>query len=202
MPATCREAQVQARAEAWLRRATADAKDLPPQVQERWCVSFEEARETADKDTAECRRFLLRPNRSLTTNGMLALFGAVTLIAAVFATGFALAGAWWVAPFAGLETAAVGAVLYLLHRHAGDGECIEIEGRRVRIVRTCGARRERHEFERYWTRARLAPGAGWQPSRLTLGSHGRHVEVGAWLNEDERRRLAGRLIQLLGPAAA
>jgi len=177
-----------------------DARDLPPQAQKRWRVSFEEARETAGEETAGHCHVLLRPNRSLTTNGMLALFGAVALLATVLATGFALAGAWLVAPFAGLEAAAVGVVLYLLHRHADDYERIDIEGRRVRIVQLRGSVQARYEFERYWARVRLTPGAGWQPSRLTLGSHGRHVEIGAWLDETERRRLAGRLARLLGPA--
>ena len=37
---------------------------------------------------------------------------------------------------------------------------------------------------------------GW-PSRLLVGSHGREVEVGAFLNEDERQALARRLMELL-----
>lgn len=31
---------------------------------------------------------------------------------------------------------------------------------------------------------------GWYPSRLTIRSHGREVEVGRCLNEEERERLA------------
>ncbi len=163
-------------------------------------MGFEKARETAGEDTADRCHLLLRPNRSLTTHGMMALFGAVAVAAAVLGLGFALAGAWLVAPFAGLEAVAVGVVLYLLHRHAGDYECIDIEGRRVHVVQSRAGTQTRHEFERYWTRARLMPGGGWRPSRLTVGSHGRHVEIGAWLDEAGRRRLAGRLTRLLGPA--
>jgi uncharacterized membrane protein len=162
-------------------------------------VSNADARETAGEDDADRCRILLRPNRSLTTKGMLALFGAFALIAAVIATGFALAGAWLVAPFAGLEVAVAGMVLHLLHRHAGDYERIDIEGRRVRVVQRRGKAEARHDFERYWAQVRLARGQGLRPSRLSIGSHGRFVEVGATLDEDARRELAQRLRRLLGP---
>lgn len=127
----------------------------------------------------------------------MALFGAFALL--VIGTGFALAGAWLIAPFAGLEVAVAGMALYLLYRHAGDYERIDIEGHRVHIARRCGNREVRHDFERYWTRARLVHGEGLRPSRLWIGSHGRFVEVGATLDEDARRQLAQRLRRLPGP---
>jgi len=37
----------------------------------------------------------------------------------------------------------------------------------------------------------------WYPSRLLIRSHGRAVEVGTFLNEEERRRLAEELAQNL-----
>ncbi len=162
-------------------------------------MSNADARETAGEDEADRCHILLRPNRSLTTKGMLALFGAFALLAAILATGFALAGAWLVAPFAGLEVAVAGMVLYLLYRHAGDYERIDIEGQHVRIVQRRGKAETRHDFERYWAQARLERAAGLQPSRLSVGSHGRFVEIGASLDEDARRQLAQRLRRLLGP---
>ncbi len=162
-------------------------------------MSNEDAREIAGESEADCCHILLRPNRSLTTKGMLALFGAFALLAAIIGTGFALAGAWLVAPFAGLEVAVAGMALYLLYRHAGDYECIDIEGRRVRIARRRGSREVRYDFERYWTRVRLARSEGLRPSRLSIGSHGRFVEIGATLDEDARWQLAQRLRRLLGP---
>jgi len=90
-------------------------------------------------------------------------------------------------------------VLCLLYRHAGDYERIDIEGHRVCIARRCGSRELRHDFERYWTRVRLARSEGLRPSRLSIGSHGRFVEIGATLDEDARRQLARRLRRLLGP---
>lgn len=162
-------------------------------------MSNEDARETAGEDEADRCCILLRPNRSLTTKGMLALFGAFALLAAIIGTGFALAGAWLVVPFAGLEVAVAGMVLYLLYRHAGDYERIDIEGRHVRVVQRRGKVETRHAFERYWAQARLVRGTSMRPSRLWIGSHGRFVEIGAALDEDARRQLAQRLRRLLEP---
>ncbi|TAM44471.1 MAG: DUF2244 domain-containing protein [Gammaproteobacteria bacterium] len=72
--------------------------------------------------------------------------------------------------------------------------------RAARAHRAAARNREvRHDFERYWTRVRLARSEGLRPSRLSIGSHGRFVEIGATLDEDARWQLAQRLRRLLGP---
>ena len=56
-------------------------------------------------------------------------------------------------------------------------------------------------FHPYWARLSLQPGR-WRgaPSRLLVRSHGREVEIGAFLNDEERRDLARRLSGLLALA--
>jgi uncharacterized membrane protein len=56
-------------------------------------------------------------------------------------------------------------------------------------------------FHPYWARLSLQPGR-WRnaPSRLLVRSHGREVEIGAFLNDEERRSLAQRLSGLLAQA--
>jgi uncharacterized membrane protein len=54
-------------------------------------------------------------------------------------------------------------------------------------------------FSRHWAHITLrVPFYALHPSRLTIESHGRSVEVGGFLNEEERRRLALRLKRLVG----
>ena len=55
--------------------------------------------------------------------------------------------------------------------------------------------RRRARFQSYWVRVRLAPGNGH--GRLLLGSHGRELEIGAFLAEEERAEVAGKLKVLL-----
>ena len=53
---------------------------------------------------------------------------------------------------------------------------------------------QRFELNRAWLQVcLLSPRLRWYPSRLVLRSHGTDVELGGFLNEDERRRLAGEL---------
>ena len=138
------------------------------------------------------------PHRSLSRTGLTGFLIAQSLAAG----GFAALAAWQgnvLAPvFAILELAVVAYCLTRVWRVSGVGQIITLTPSRVEIAAagTAGP----VYFHPYWVRVRLAPGRrrGW-PSRLLLGSHGREVEVGKFLNEAERRLLAQRLTQLLRP---
>ncbi len=129
------------------------------------------------------------------------LFVGLTVFALVVSVGFWLAGAWLVFPFAGLELAVVGAVLYRLVRHRDDHERVTVDRDHVAIVRRRGGRERCDRFQRYWAKVSLERRWGWYPSRLLVGSHGRWVEIGANVNEEERELLAARLREILGRPA-
>jgi uncharacterized membrane protein len=58
-------------------------------------------------------------------------------------------------------------------------------------------------FQRTWARVNMwRPVSGWLPSRLTIRSHGREVEIGADLNEEERESLARELRRVIGWSGA
>ncbi len=128
---------------------------------------------------------------------MLVVFAGVAAFVITLGIGFSLAGAWLVLPFAGLEVAVVGAVLYLLFRHADDHDLIIIHHDRVTVVRRQGGREQHEEFQRYWIKVKLQRGRSWYPSRLSIGSHGRFVAIGTDISEEERRALGARLNELL-----
>lgn len=116
----------------------------------------------------------------------------------VIAVGFMLAGAWLVMPFMGLELIAVAGVFGWFRRHADDHERIVIEEDRLLITRQRGGRQTHYAFQRYWVRVRIEKsGHPWYPSRLLIGSHGRFVEIAAFVTEDARIQLAGKLKNLL-----
>jgi uncharacterized membrane protein len=125
-----------------------------------------------------------------------ALFAAVATFAMAIGIGFALVGAWMVLPFAGLEIAVVGSVLYWLYRRAGDHDLIVIGIDRVTVIRHRAGRERRDEFQRYWVKIILERHR-WYPSRLKIGSHGRFVVVGVDISEEERRALSARLNEAL-----
>lgn len=137
---------------------------------------------------------LLRPNRSLSRRGGWLLFGVISGFLAIIAVGFALLGAWMILPFAGLEVVLVGAVTAWFARHHDDREWIVLEPTRVRVARRSGSRQEQYEFQRYWARVRFERRCRrTEASRLSIGSHGRFVEVGAQMEEGMRQALAREL---------
>lgn len=156
-----------------------------------------DARFTPEGDTGEDLRVIVRPNRALSLRGMTALFAGLAVVVLTIGFGFVLLGAWPILPFAGLEMALVGAVLYRLLRHANDHEQIIVGRERVTVIRRRGSREWRDDFPRYWIKVTLERRRGWYPSRLKLGSHGRFVVIGADVSEEERESLSATLNEAL-----
>jgi len=156
-----------------------------------------DTRYTPENETGEGLRVLVRPNRSLSLRAMALLFAGIAAFVITIGIGFSLVGAWLVLPFAGLEVSVVGAVLYLLFRHADDHDMVIIYHDRITVVRRQGGREQHEEFPRYWTKVRLQRGWSWYPSRLSIGSHGRFVAIGTGISEEERRALGARLNEIL-----
>ena len=151
-------------------------------------------------DTLQCR-FVLRPNRSLSWRGSLLFYFSLVIISSGIAIGLTLLGFWLVLPFAGLEMLALGIGLYVVACRCYECEVISINGDSIRIERGRDYPREQWTLGRMWARVVLerCPRA-WYPSRLLLRSHGRSVEVGRFLDEEERQRLADELTRSLRPA--
>lgn len=142
------------------------------------------------------------PHRSLSRAGLVSYF----VVQSIATLGFALLAAW-----RGVTLAPALSVLVLLllgwclrrvWRSGGSGVVVTVTAQRVEIRRTSDGV-ALGSFHPYWVRLRLAPARwpGW-PGRLLMGSHGREVEIGPFLNEAERRELAQRLTELLRAAHA
>jgi len=144
-------------------------------------------------------RLVLTPHRSATWEDDLRLVALVALVAVPIAVGWALAGYWVILPLCGLELAALLLALYvsshsLLAREVitVDDDSIVIEAGRRQVER-------RFELRRHWARVALEPAASSaRPPRLILRSHGRAVELGRFLTEEERKAAAARLRSLIG----
>jgi uncharacterized membrane protein len=139
-------------------------------------------------------RFLIRPNASLSWHDAKAVFAATCTASAAIAAALCRLGAWIVLPIALIEMAVLGAALYCCACRAAYRELITLREAEVKVAK--GRRRvdERWSGQRHWVQVRLvAPRHEWYASRLWLVSHGRGVELGSCLNEDERRDLADRL---------
>jgi len=143
-----------------------------------------------------CVTMWLKPNRSLSRRGLRRLI--VILVALALTT--AELGAWQgnvFAPlFALVESAAMAIALSVAWRAGDRCERITLDESSLEVQSLPGRRCTRFQ-PCCWVRVRLDTGNG----RLVLSSHGRDLEIGAFLAAAERIELAKRLRVLLAGSA-
>lgn len=156
----------------------------------------------ATVDADKIQRFVIRPNRSLSWRQTKLCYLGIVCYSLLVAGGFTVMGFWPVLPFAGAELLALGAGLYLCARRCHRSEVVSVRSDAVEIEKGAVRPNESWSFARAWARVHLLePIHRWHPSRLVIRSHGREVEIGAFLNESERRCLAKDLSRALEAAA-
>jgi len=146
-------------------------------------------------------QIVIRPNRSLTRRQLQLVFVGIATICLGIASVFAVLGLWPVLPFAGAEVIAVGVGFYLSAMGGREMEVVSVDSDKVAVEKGRRRVRQRWELQRAWAQIRLlAPRIRWYPTRLVIRSHGSEVELGGFLNEEERRRLAGELQKAINDA--
>ena len=129
----------------------------------------------------------LKRNCSISPAGLACVFGALAVAVLSIGAGFAVAGAWLILPFAGLEVLLLAGAFVLQARHAADYERIELGRGRLRVEVGDGADVCRFELDA--RSARL----GVQQGRVTVGDGKRELEVGRHLDIDTRIAFAAEL---------
>lgn len=132
---------------------------------------------------------VLRPNPPLSPYALRLVLGIVAAINLAFAINFMLRGAWPIAPFMGADVALLGWALTSTARAARRYEHVKLTPQRLAIARHSvrGAVSE-VELNPYWVRVDAEGDQG-----LLLTSHGRAVQLGAFLGPDERASFADLL---------
>jgi uncharacterized membrane protein len=150
-------------------------------------------------DAGEPGEFLLiaRRNNSLSSAGRAVVLGSLVALSLAISLAFAFQGAWLVLPFAGVEMFVLFLAFRFVERHGGDFESIAIKGDRVLVERWESGRVSQYEFNRYWAQVVVNHSAPGGKCVLALRSHGREVEFGRHLTEDQRDALAHTLRQQL-----
>jgi uncharacterized membrane protein len=141
----------------------------------------------------------IAPNCSLRPQSAALFFASICTVSFTIAGVLAFKGLWPILPFAGLEMLVLGWALKVSMRRRHFSQTILLTDDLVRIETRDGPRVQQIEFTRHWARVTLRR-ADYRlhPSRLTIESHGRACEVGGFLNEEERRALAGQLMRSIG----
>lgn len=114
------------------------------------------------------------------------------------AGGFAWVGAWLILPFAGLEMLVLAFALKANLRACRTKEVVHIDDQHVCVEVGRQGPEQSCCFVRCWTEVFLSPAKikGY-PSHLYLRSAGRQVELGACLDNKDRKALSIKLKELI-----
>ena len=143
--------------------------------------------------------WFLKRNCSFTPAQLGWLYVSLCVVSLGIATVFWFHGALLILPFAGAELAAVGAAFLVYARHAGDGETISLQGRRLVVELESAGHLQRAEFNRDWVR--VEPSAG-DRSLIELSGQGQRVNVGRYVRPELRPALAQEIRRALREARA
>lgn len=142
-------------------------------------------------------RAILHPHRSLEPRGFLILMLTIGSVSFVSGMAFVLMGAWPVMGFFGLDVLLLYIAFKLNYRAARAYELVELTPRTLTLTQVSASGKIRSfEFNPYWVRVLFTerPDGG---NHLRLASHGRELEFGRLLNDDERRDFADALRRAL-----
>jgi uncharacterized membrane protein len=142
-------------------------------------------------------QFVARRNNSFPLRANLAVFGSIAAIMLLIGFGFAMAGAWPIFVFSGLELGLVYLAIRHMGQHALDYESISVgEDKLVVVIKSKDTQR-RVEFNPYWVQVVGGASDGIRDGALILRSHGKEVAFGAHLTGEQRVELAHLLKQQL-----
>jgi uncharacterized membrane protein len=134
----------------------------------------------------------LKRNCSISPAGLAGVFAALALVVVAIGIGFALAGAWLVLPFAGLEVLLLGGAFVLYARNAADYERIELAAGRLRIEVTDAERVERYDIDARRAKICLEKDEGYG-ARVLLRASQQEFELGRHLDAAARVTFAAEL---------
>jgi uncharacterized membrane protein len=137
--------------------------------------------------------FKSSPNHSLTRSQERCVFWGLAVLFCAAPGVFALMGYWLMLPFAGLEVGLLAWAFKTLRRREGDYEMLMIEGDVMVLECHADGCCERRELNRKWARVDCDCRTPGRSCRLTVSSHGRATELGQYLNDEERLKLAATL---------
>jgi uncharacterized membrane protein len=138
----------------------------------------------------------LRRNCSISPRQLAMVFGSLSTVCLLIAAFFWFVGAPFVMLFAGVEILALGTAFVVYARHATDGESVRLAEDALEIEHRRGARRVVERFNPQWVRVDANE---YETRAVRLGESGRAIEVGRYVNAQQRAAFARELRKALRP---
>jgi len=146
---------------------------------------------------------ILTPYRSLGPNGFLILMLFIGAVSFVAGLAFLLLGAWPVFGFFGLDVALIWLAFRLNYAAARAYEEVAVSRTEI-VIRKVGPgkRRQEYRFNPYWVRLSVTRLEDEGVTKLSLTSRGKNVDLGNFLNPEDRTSFAGAMANALATAKA
>ena len=140
-------------------------------------------------------RFTIYQNQSLSKRGNQIFFLTMLCVSFAIASVFAWQGLWLIIPFAGIEMLALGLALYWCINRLSRVETITVSDKEVSLdVQQQNSKQSSRRFPKAWTRATvLSPQTITQRRQLWLEGNRAKVEIGAFLDDREKVKLASAI---------
>lgn len=141
---------------------------------------------------------VLKPNNSATWRFNMMVVASLALLGTLISTFFLLQGLWLIAPFSGLEVLALLGCLYLCARSNIQTEVIKFSPDKVIIEQGRTFAEKSWEYHRTWAKifVRKHKRRG-HPDQVVIRSHGQEVELGSFLNSDDKEALVKKLRKII-----
>ena len=144
------------------------------------------------------KTIMVMPNRAMPWQHIMMIYLLISGVTISIAFGFFTQGLTLILPFAGLELLALGVVLYISAWRSNIKEVVNVTEEKIRIEIGRNALEKTYELDKAWAKVVLERSwNNWYPSRLLLRSHGRQIEIGKFLNEQERQCLGAELKKVI-----
>ena len=141
---------------------------------------------------------VLKPNNSATWRFNMLVVASLAVIALLISTFFMLQGAWLIAPFSGLEVLALFGCLYLCTRSNIQTEVIKFSPDKVTVEQGRTFAEKSWEYHRSWAKIFVRkPRHRGHPDQVVIRSHGKELELGSFLNKDDKARLVKKLRKII-----
>lgn len=146
-------------------------------------------------DTTKAQgHILMSPNVSLSWRGMKIYLWLISSLLFLIAMYFTYIGAWMVVPFAGLEILALNFLTVWVAYQCRRKQVIHVGDNWIRVEKGYQSPRYTWESELFWTRlvTHKSPYHG-HLVKVFLHSKQRKLEIGEFLNEDDKKLLINTL---------
>jgi uncharacterized membrane protein len=154
--------------------------------------------ETNIENTLARGHIVVSPNLSAQWRTTKLFIWIVSSFALTIGLVFALAGLWLILPFAGIEVLAIVILMYHVARKCHRQQVIYLDEGRIWVEAGYRSPQLAWDDEVFWTRLIVnKANHPWHPDTLILRGRQQQIEIGEFLNAEDKKQLVAQLRPLV-----